>query len=250
MAGASRSCRGIAGWEELSAHFTLLPGTRQIFDIAVESVQTSCGWGVPVMALERERPTLIKAHAQADPAEWAGKYKTRRTSIDGLPVRTTDRYIAGDPGAVAAGLTRLGTQAVRATTSTRLSGTDGRRDADRILTVLHEVDADIVALQEVDRRFGRRASVLPRLLVEEQGYQIVPLSMRPDSMGWHGNALLVRRGIEILEAEPIHLPTLEPRGAVRAVLSMRRGASACRRDASRSLGHPPQAPGAQDHRAI
>lgn len=99
-------------------------------------------------------------------------------------------------------------------------GTDGRRDADRILTVLHEVGADVVALQEVDRRFGRRASVLPRLLVEEQGYQIVPLSMRPDSMGWHGNSLLVKRGIEILEAEPIHLPTFEPRGAVRAVLSV------------------------------
>ena len=30
-------------WDELAAHFTMLPGTRQIFDIAVESVQTSCG---------------------------------------------------------------------------------------------------------------------------------------------------------------------------------------------------------------
>ena len=98
-------------------------------------------------------------------------------------------------------------------------GTDRRRDPDRILTVLREVGADIVALQEVDRRFGRRASVLPRLLVEEQGYEIAPLSMRPDSMGWHGNAVLVRRGIEILGAEPVHLPTLEPRGAVRVELS-------------------------------
>jgi hypothetical protein len=83
------------GWEELAAHFTLLPGTRQIFDIAVESVQTSCGWGVPVMALEEERATLVKYHAQADPAEWAGKHKRRRSSIDGLPARPTDRYIAG-----------------------------------------------------------------------------------------------------------------------------------------------------------
>src|ERR1044071_9799421 len=45
------------GWEELAAHFTLLPGTRQIFDVAVESVQTSCGWGVPMMMLEKERPS-------------------------------------------------------------------------------------------------------------------------------------------------------------------------------------------------
>jgi hypothetical protein len=88
------------GWDELASHFALLPGTRQIFDIAVESVQTSCGWGVPLMTLEKERPTLLKYHAQADPAEWAGKYRTRRTSIDGLPARATDRYIAGDPDAI------------------------------------------------------------------------------------------------------------------------------------------------------
>jgi hypothetical protein len=84
------------GWDELAAHFTLLPGTRQIFDIRVESVQTSCGYGVPLMSMERERPTLVKHHAQADPVEWAGKYKRRKESIDGLPARTTDRYIAGE----------------------------------------------------------------------------------------------------------------------------------------------------------
>jgi hypothetical protein len=88
------------GWDELAGYFTLLPGTRQIFDIAVESVQTSCGWGVPVMHLDKERETLVKYHAQADPAEWAGKHKTRRTSIDGLPARPTDRYIAGDRTAI------------------------------------------------------------------------------------------------------------------------------------------------------
>jgi hypothetical protein len=88
------------GWEELAPHFKMLPGTRQIFDVAVESVQTSCGYGVPLMTLERERPTLLKHHARADPAEWAGKYRTRRTSIDGLPARTTDRYIAGEPGTI------------------------------------------------------------------------------------------------------------------------------------------------------
>ncbi|MGV3553673.1 MAG: pyridoxamine 5'-phosphate oxidase family protein [Croceibacterium sp.] len=87
-------------WDQLAAHFTLLPGTRQIFDIAVGSVQTSCGYGVPLMALERERPTLLKHHAKADPGEWAGKYKRRRTSIDGLPAKTTDRYIAGAPGTI------------------------------------------------------------------------------------------------------------------------------------------------------
>ena len=83
-------------WADLAAHFTLLPGTRQIFDIAVGSVQTSCGWGVPVMELEAERVTLVKYHAQQDPAKWAAKMKSRTTSIDGLPARPTDRYIAGE----------------------------------------------------------------------------------------------------------------------------------------------------------
>ncbi len=85
-----------SGWDEVAQHFTMLPGTRQIFDITVEGVQTSCGWGVPIMQTERERRTLIKAHSNADPQEWAGKYESRSTSIDGLPTRTTDRYIAGE----------------------------------------------------------------------------------------------------------------------------------------------------------
>lgn len=87
-------------WDELAAHFTLLPGTRQIFDIAVESVQTSCGWGVPVMALERERQTLVKYHAQSDPEKWVAKTMGRTRSIDGLPTRPTDRFIAGDTSAM------------------------------------------------------------------------------------------------------------------------------------------------------
>ncbi|HSF11620.1 MAG TPA: pyridoxamine 5'-phosphate oxidase family protein [Erythrobacter sp.] len=87
-----------AEWAGLAAHFTLMPGTRQIFDIAVESVQTSCGWGVPFMTLQGERDTLKKAHRQSDPAEWEAKMAKRTRSIDGLPTRPTDRYIAGDEG--------------------------------------------------------------------------------------------------------------------------------------------------------
>jgi endonuclease/exonuclease/phosphatase family metal-dependent hydrolase len=99
-------------------------------------------------------------------------------------------------------------------------GIDGRRDPDRILTVLHEISADIVALQEVDRRFGERESVLPRSALEDHGWCPAPLKMRPASIGWHGNAVLVRRGIEIEAAEPIPLPRLEPRGAVCAHLTV------------------------------
>lgn len=97
-------------------------------------------------------------------------------------------------------------------------GVDGRRDPERILAVLREVSADVVAVQEVDRRFGERESVLPRQALEEHGWCPAPLRMRAASIGWHGNAILVRRGIEIVGAEPIDLPRLEPRGAVCAHL--------------------------------
>jgi hypothetical protein len=65
----------------------LLPGTRQIFTIAVDQVQTSCGWGVPHMELLRERETLSKYHAKHGDEIRFAKYAVRTKSIDGLPVR-------------------------------------------------------------------------------------------------------------------------------------------------------------------
>ena len=85
-----------AEWDALGANFTLRPGTRQIFVIDVESVQTSCGWGVPMMELSQERETLQKYHRQADPDLWVEKFRERTKSIDGLPTRATDRYFAGE----------------------------------------------------------------------------------------------------------------------------------------------------------
>jgi hypothetical protein len=76
-----------ADWADLAAHFTLLPGTRQIFVIDIDQVQTSCGWGVPHMSFERERETLSKYHARHDDAARFAKYAARTQSIDGLPVR-------------------------------------------------------------------------------------------------------------------------------------------------------------------
>lgn len=89
-----------AEWNALSAQFTMIAGTRQIFVIDVDSVQTSCGWGVPMMTMERERHTLAKYHAQADPEQWVTKMQGRVQSIDGLPTRPTGQYISGIvPGA-------------------------------------------------------------------------------------------------------------------------------------------------------
>ncbi|MES2443565.1 MAG: pyridoxamine 5'-phosphate oxidase family protein [Pseudomonadota bacterium] len=76
-----------AGWAEHARHFALLPGTRQIFRIAIETIQTSCGWGVPHMELVRERETLSKYHGKHGDEVRFAKYAARTHSIDGLPVR-------------------------------------------------------------------------------------------------------------------------------------------------------------------
>ncbi|MGJ5618734.1 endonuclease/exonuclease/phosphatase family protein [Sulfitobacter sp. MF3-043] len=97
-------------------------------------------------------------------------------------------------------------------------GLDWRRDADRIVRVLHEIDADVVVLQEADKRIGQRAGVLPLAQMEEElGYVFADVSIRPESHGWHGNAILYRKKTMMLDrAERVKLPTLEPRGAISA----------------------------------
>jgi len=97
-------------------------------------------------------------------------------------------------------------------------GTDGRRDPARIMAVLHEIDADVVALQEADRRFGPRETVLPRSLLDEHHWEAVPVAERGASIGWHGNAMLVKRDIEIVGCSRVALTSLEPRGAIWARL--------------------------------
>lgn len=95
-------------------------------------------------------------------------------------------------------------------------GSDGTYDPVRTISVIAEIDADIIALQEADRRLGDRKGRLNLATLEkETGLTLVPLAARPLSHGWHGNALFYRRGT-VLRAERLHLPHAEPRGAVLA----------------------------------
>jgi len=100
-------------------------------------------------------------------------------------------------------------------------GTDRRRMPERTLEVLREVDADIIALQECDRRLGERAGVIPlHMLDEHSPWKAVPIAIRAQSMGWHGNALLVRKEATVSGPRRIEIPALEPRGAVRADIAL------------------------------
>ena len=98
-------------------------------------------------------------------------------------------------------------------------GMDRRRDPERIMAVLRELNADVIALQEVDRRIGPREAVLPRALIDESPWRVASVAKRAQSMGWHGNAILIRRDLDIDECHALDLPTLEPRGAACAVLA-------------------------------
>ena len=120
----------------------------------------------------------------------------------------------------------------------RAIGLDGRRDPHRVLKVLQEIDADVVALQEADKRIGGRGSTVPHELIDSHGmYEPVHFGVRHKrplekarkhaerllkvntrNIGWHGNAILVKRHIGVLDCAVLDLPTFEPRGAVMAEL--------------------------------
>ena len=74
------------GWSELYELFGDFVGARQIFDVTVESVQTSCGFGVPLYQFVGERAKLLDSAAKKGPSGiadyWAEK---NRLSIDGKP---------------------------------------------------------------------------------------------------------------------------------------------------------------------
>lgn len=94
-------------------------------------------------------------------------------------------------------------------------GTDLRRDADRVLSGIAALGADIVALQEADFRLGDRPSALPRdRIAAMTGLEPLPIGRNAVSLGWHGNALLARPGIHVCGLDRLDLPGHEPRGAV------------------------------------
>lgn len=98
-------------------------------------------------------------------------------------------------------------------------GIDRRRDLERTARVIEELDADIVALQEADARFGDRRGLLDLDRLAAMGLKRVEVvGLRDLSHGWHGNVMLVRRDAEVEMVDRIALPGLEPRGAIVADL--------------------------------
>src|SRR6188472_4293179 len=85
--------------------------------------------------------------------------------------------------AIAAGVGRAMTSGQTITVASynmrKAIGTDRRRRPDRILHVLQEIDADIVALQEADKRIGGRGAAVPHELIDDHGmYKSVSFRVR------------------------------------------------------------------------
>jgi endonuclease/exonuclease/phosphatase family metal-dependent hydrolase len=97
-------------------------------------------------------------------------------------------------------------------------GTDMVRRPERTLAVIAELAADIMVLQEADRRFGTRLCALPLEMIAAHGWRPVDFDTRPASIGWHGNAMLVSPRVEIVRHAILPIPAFEPRGAVLADL--------------------------------
>ncbi len=77
---------GDAMWAELIGKFETFPGVRQMVVVEVTRVQSSCGFGLPVMRVEKPR-TMLMDWAEKKGAEGLAEYRQRKnkTSIDGLP---------------------------------------------------------------------------------------------------------------------------------------------------------------------
>ncbi|MCA0044735.1 endonuclease/exonuclease/phosphatase family protein [Celeribacter litoreus] len=101
----------------------------------------------------------------------------------------------------------------------KCKGTDGHRAPGRVLDVINSLEADVVALQEADMRLGPRPAALPPRLIETHtDFIALPVNASPVSVGWHGNAILVRKSAQVDAVHQFDLPGLEPRGAVAADL--------------------------------
>jgi hypothetical protein len=78
-------------WPELIARFADHISIRQIIVIDIEFVQTSCGFGVPMMEFAKDRDLMAK-WAQAKGPEGLREYRRAKNqrSIDGLPAPSPD----------------------------------------------------------------------------------------------------------------------------------------------------------------
>ena len=91
-------------------------------------------------------------------------------------------------------------------------GTDGRYVPERIVDVLKEIDADVVALQEVASPEAHRSFLLD--LERATGYRVVAGLLRQHHGHDFGNAVLSRFPVKNVQHLDLAVERYEPRGAL------------------------------------
>jgi hypothetical protein len=76
------------GWEDAASRFGSFAGARQVFDMEIDAVQTSCGTGVPLMryAGQRGPEELVPFYDDMGPDGVRDYWRRKNTeTIDGYP---------------------------------------------------------------------------------------------------------------------------------------------------------------------
>ena len=100
----------------------------------------------------------------------------------------------------------------------RAIGRDRRREPQRILDVIREIDADVVALQEVEAREG--GGDMLAWLGAETGMRAIAGTTQLRHDGHYGNGLLTRCEVEAMQLVDLSFRDREPRGAIAADLRL------------------------------
>ncbi|MEJ2213312.1 MAG: endonuclease/exonuclease/phosphatase family protein [Gammaproteobacteria bacterium] len=101
----------------------------------------------------------------------------------------------------------------------RSVGNDGKEEPERILSVLNELNADIIALQEVGYASGEPGNLLDFLGKSTQSQVIEGITLK-DERGHYGNAILSRFPVNLIKLHNISIPSREPRGAIELRLEL------------------------------
>jgi endonuclease/exonuclease/phosphatase family metal-dependent hydrolase len=103
----------------------------------------------------------------------------------------------------------------------RAIGRDGHTDPQRVLGVIRELDADVIALQEVEAQ-DTGGDMLAWLAVETGMRAIAGTTLKRHD-GHYGNGLLTRHPVRSIERVDLSFRRREPRGAILADLELAGG---------------------------
>jgi endonuclease/exonuclease/phosphatase family metal-dependent hydrolase len=100
----------------------------------------------------------------------------------------------------------------------RCIGRDGRFDSDRTLDMLDKLDADVIALQELEWQAEEALSLLHQFAAH-LNYHAVAGPTLLQQTGHYGNALLTRLPIQNVRRHDLSVDGREPRGALDVFLA-------------------------------